>query len=316
MSTSDQPLARTRDVPRSTGRRVFLTPRDLVWLEMLHRHGALPLSYLHEFTLDSASSLDASKNRMTPLFHEANTPHGGPYLRRPRQQWACETPFALQNELVHEITPAAERALRAAGRWREDAPQPSPSHWRHDFMVSCFTASVHLATLGTEFEYVFQDEILARAGATMTFDVGYRFKGRNIPLRPDRMFGIRYPDGKVRVFILEADCATETLRSSLPRKTIERNVHQYRAFIGGGLYKEALKLSGGVLVIYATTAEARMRNIQGVIEEGSPNGRSAYSLTTYLPEFGPYVKPPAIMPRLFTDPYERPGYPPFRINAV
>ncbi|MEQ9135736.1 MAG: replication-relaxation family protein [Thalassobaculum sp.] len=305
---------RTRDVPRTTGRRVTLTPRDLVWFEMLHRHGALPITYLYQFTKDQFRSLDAAKNRATPLFHEANTPHNGQYLSRPGQQWATLSPNAMQHELVHELRPAAERALKDAGLWRERAPQPSPSHWHHDFMVSCFTASVHLATLGTEYGYVFQDEILDRAVATMTFDVGERRSAKEIPLRPDRMFGIRYPSGKVRVFILEADRATETLRSTLPRKTIERNVRQYRAFIGGGLYKDALKLSGGVLVIYATTARDRMRNIQEVIAEGSPGGRNAYSLTTYLPEFGPYTRPPAVMPRLFTDPYERVGHEPFMIS--
>lgn len=301
---------RPRDTRVSTGKRISIQPRDLVWFEMLHRHGALPFRYLHEFTTHIASYEKRAVDRATDLFHENETAHGGAYLERPYQQFA--TLDARYQNMVYDISPKAEDALRETGKWRDAAPHTSNSHWRHDFMLSCVTASIHLATIGTNYRFIFQDEILERAGTSLSFSVPYTLdrKRHEHPLHPDRIFGIQYPDGKARLFIVEADCSTEPMRSRNRRKTVERCAHQYREFIGRGLYKDALKVSGGLLVIHLTTSEPRMRNMMDVVQEVS-GGANSYSLFGYLPQFSRFFKPPQVLRNLFTDPWERVGEPPF-----
>ncbi len=78
---------RRRLHPRSTGKRVSLQERDWLWLRKLHEHGPLPSSFLLAFAEDSHRSEKRAKERLTDLFNEDNTPHGGPYLARPPQQF-------------------------------------------------------------------------------------------------------------------------------------------------------------------------------------------------------------------------------------
>ena len=298
---------RRRDVAVPSGESVHITPRDLVWFEMLHRHGALPLPYLYEFTKATNRSHRSAVIRATKLFHEQQ-------LLRPHQQFA--TLDARYQTLVYDLAEKAKMELKAASLWRSRAPQPSPTHWRHDLMLSCFTASIHLATIGTECRYIFQDEILDRANTNMWFDVGYKIGAKNILLRPDRLFGIQYPNGKVRLFIVEADCGTETLQSTTHRKTIERNAKQYQAFIAGKLYKDALKVQGGLLLINLTNSADRMTNMMKVVESAASQGRNAYTLFGCLPQFARYFKPPKVMTQLFTDPWPRVGCDPFQIHVI
>ena len=307
-STHDAIGRRPRDLAVSTGKPVVLTARDLDWFEMLHRHGALPAIYLHEFTKASCRNPKRSQDRATELFHEDNTHYGGTYLSRPFQQFA--TIDARYQNLVYDLTDRSVEALKDAGRWHERAPQTSSRHWRHDFMLSCITASIHLATLGTGYRFIFQDEILDRAETGLAFDVPYRFNGKRVEhqLKPDRIFGIQYPNKKVRLFIVEADCSTEVVRSTFARKTLERSFTQYKEFIGKGLYKDALKVQGGVLVIMMTTSTGRMENMMELV-----GGANSSFLFGYLPQFSRFFKPPKVMPHLFTDPWPRAGMEPVLI---
>lgn len=296
---------RPRDKRVPTGETVLIQPRDLMWFEMLHRHGALPFPYLHEFTKGSERFLIGASRRTKVLFHEG-------YLTRPYQQFV--TLNARYQTLVYDLSPKGEQLLKGAGTWRELAPRTASTHWAHDFMLACITASIHIATLGTEYRFIFEDEILARAGAEKReFDVGYTTaSGKTFLLRPDRFFGIEYPTGDTRLFVVEADRGTETQMSDQGRKTIERNAEQYKRFIGGHLYKDVFKTRAGMLVLHVTTSEQRMRNMMAVTDRVI--GPNTYSLFTYLPQFSRYFKPPKVLNHLFTDPLLRVGKDAFSIG--
>lgn len=89
---------RSRTTPQSTGKRVTVQERDLLWFQKLREHGPLPSSFLLEYCKASHSSEKRAQDRLTDLFHEDNTPHDGTYLTRPLQQF--RTIDSRQNQLV------------------------------------------------------------------------------------------------------------------------------------------------------------------------------------------------------------------------
>src|SRR5690348_16732506 len=96
--------------PQSSGRKVSPTARDLAVFHAIYRHGPLPTSFLYEFTRHVGRDKDALKHRLEDLYNEKDTLHGGPYLSRPEKQF--DSFFARYQELLHELTPQSEQALR------------------------------------------------------------------------------------------------------------------------------------------------------------------------------------------------------------
>src|SRR5690606_16215844 len=99
-------------------------------------------SFLLEFAKRTHKSEKRARERLTDLFNEENTPHGGCYLTRPPQQF--RTIDSRYNQLVYDLAPAALAALNEQG----SPIRPTRSGpWLHSFMVSCITASIELACL-------------------------------------------------------------------------------------------------------------------------------------------------------------------------
>lgn len=269
---------RSRMKPESTGKRVTPQTRDLLWFEKLAEHGPLPSSFLLEFCKDTHRSEKRGKERLTDLFNESNTPEGDAYLTRPVQQFSIID--ARYKPIVYELSPASLSALSKSGCPIE--PRRS-GPYRHSLMVSCITASFELACRERDdVNYIPQSKILARANASLRWpaeiydpedDVTYQKD-----LIPDAMFGLEYltPKGKrYRFFALEADRATEPLRSSTNhRKSFKRHLLQYEDYIECGGYREHLKLTAPMLVLNVTTCEVRFQRMLEVTRDFYPDGNS------------------------------------------
>lgn len=318
--THDSIGRRHREVPQPTGKRITPTDRDVFWLEKLHRHGPLSTPYLLAYSKLVRRSDTRAKDRLTDLFNEDATPHGGSYLARPWQQF--ETLDARYQDLVYDVTDAGGQCLEAHDRSREFTPHPSGS-WKHRFMVSTITASIELATIATDnVRYIFADEILERVGRPLSFPVTIRAGNETTTkqLIPDGLFGIEYTDGDghstYRFFLIEADRSTEPGEaSSLDRKSYLRTILQYREFVGCGLYKEALGLKAGLLALHVTTSDRRLKNLLDLTEKHSPSGGNNYMLYRAVPEFGRYFTTPRILTDLFTGEWQRANRPAFRIDT-
>jgi Replication-relaxation len=318
--THDAINRRRRDRPLSTGKRVTPQPRDLLWFQKLHEHGPLSSTFLHEFSKHLAKSEKRSRDRLTDLFNESHTPHNGAYLTRPWQQF--QTFDARYQDLVYDVAPAAERALKQEGNWHETGAGPS-GPWHHRYMVAAITASIELATLDEpNLTYIPQHAILGRAGTTLRYSVPFKNpktgKVLQSDLIPDAVFGLEYHHGgksSFRFFVVEADRATEPSRASkFNRKSHLRNFLQYREYVGRGLYKEHLKLTAGLLVLNVTTSEATMANMLKLAAEVSPGGNS-YQLFRACPQFGKYFKPAKLLDGLLAGDWERVGSGSFRIDV-
>lgn len=317
--THDTLNRRRRDRPHSTDKRVTPQPRDLLWFQKLHEHGPLSSTYLHAFSKHLARSEKRARDRLTDLFNETRTPHGGAYLTRPWQQF--QTFDARYQDLVYDLGSPAEAALGQHGLLHDTCGGPG-GPWQHRYMVAAITASIELAALDDpNLSYIPQHAILARAGATLRCPVPFKHPKTGKELRsdliPDAVFGLEYRHGgspTYRFFVVEADRGTEPSRASrFNRKSHLRNFLQYREYVGRGLYKQHLGLTAGLLVLNVTTSEATLANMLTIAGEVSPNGNS-YQLFRCCPQFGRYFKPPKPLTELLAGKWTRVGMEPFGIG--
>lgn len=286
---------RNRLKPISSGKRVTPQERDLLWFSKLAEHGPLPSSFLLAYVQHSHKSEKRAKERLTDLFNEDNTPHGGRYLIRPPQQF--RTIDSRYNQLVYDLTPAALTALQGEGA---AIRRSSSGPWLHSFMVSCITASIELACLERDdIIYIPQSQILARANAELRWptriaDPASR-KQFTKDLMPDAVFGLEHLTDRgplFRFFVVEADRATEPATSSnFHRKSFERHLLQYREYVEYGGYREHLKLTAPMLVLNVTTDLKRTERMQKVVGEQFPQG-SNYQLFQCWEDFGSVFRPP------------------------
>jgi len=284
---------RSRLSASSTGKRVSPTTRDLLWFFKIAEHGPLPSSFLLEYSRSSHKSDKRAKERLTDLFNEDNTPHGGPYLIRPPQQF--RTIDSRYNQLVYDLAPAALRALLDQ-EGSEATKRARSGPWLHSFMVSCITSSIELGCLECEnLTYIPQSSILARAGAELRYPTritdpatGYEY---DKDLIPDAIFGLEYHSGagsRFRFFAVEADRATEPATSSnFNRKSFQRHLLQYQQYIEHGLYKQHLSLTAPMLVLNVTSDHIRMAKMAELTGQHFSAAGCNYQLFHCWEDFGP-----------------------------
>ena len=153
---------RNRMMPQSTGKRVRLTERDLLWMSKINTHGPLSSSELYAFGKHLGANEQRTKNRLTDLFNEDNNAHGKPYLTRPKQQF--DTIDARYNELVYDLTRTGIKALQDHDMYHlHNGTSLGP--WWHGRLVAQTTAKVEIETLSDEkTNYIPGWQILERAG--------------------------------------------------------------------------------------------------------------------------------------------------------
>ncbi|MEM6500076.1 MAG: replication-relaxation family protein [Pseudomonadota bacterium] len=312
-SDTDTLGRRTRLSPSPTGKRVSPTKRDLRWFAALAEHGPLPSSFLLALSGNSHRSEKRTRERLTDLFHEDNTPHGGAYLMRPPQQF--RTIDSRYNQLVYDLTPASDAALKKAGI---SIHRQRFGPWLHNHMVACITASIELACLShPDIRYIPQSAILARANAELRWktNIADQATGKTYrkDLLPDAVFGLEYrtPSGsRFRFFAIEADRATEPLTSrNFNRKSFERHLQQYAEYIERGEYQKHLNLTAPMLVLNTTTSEARAERMLALTEEFFPSGNNYQLVATWVAFGTPFV-PPNPKHALLQGEWSRAGWPP------
>lgn len=309
---------RNRLTPQSTGKRVSPTERDVLWLQKLAEHGPLSTSFLLAFSDGSHASQKRASERPCDLFHEDNTPDGGPYLIRPPQQF--RTIDSRYNQLVHDVAPAGWRALK---RTVDSTQHSAPSGpWLHRFMTGYITASIELACLRREdMSYIPQSTILKRAGTTLRCSITITDPATKQPMTkdliPDALFGLQYhtPVGdRFRFFAVEADRATEpTTSTNWNRKSFLRNLLQYDAYVSGGAYRQHLKLTAPLLVLNVLSDQQRMERMVECVAKSYPHGNS-FMLFQVWEDFGPAFRPPHPQSSLLMGDWVRGGLAPFSIE--
>ncbi len=292
---------RHREVPSSSGKRITPQPADVLVCELLHRLGPLSRQTLITLTSHLRKNAFESTKRLGDLYHEANTPHGGPYLSRPEQQFY--TLNAERNQLAYDLTKHGKQLLKDHGKFRERAPGAAAwGHWFHDHFLATALASIY-ADAGDA--YVFQDTILERCNTDLSFMVDGK------KLVPDGLFGINYGHKKI-LYMVEAyyhrkdtGTATETIRSrNDKKKTFQRSLDQYGKFITS---KEPMKIFGTpVMVLNLFTNLSSMQTAMSITDK-------SFMLFRYVPEAAGMSKPYDLFKGLYGS-YVRVGHPMFSMS--
>ena len=302
---------RKRTTPSATGKRLTLQPADLIWLARLAEHGPLPSSYLLAFTRHLRRSDKRATERLTDLFNEDNTQHSGRYLVRPPQQF--RTIDSRYNQLVYELGKAGRRALAERGLGTTGPNQGGP--WLHRLMVACVTASIELAAEArSDLSYIPGSTILARATTPLRYPIAsidpVTKTRRSQDLVPDAIFGLTYHTqlgDRYRFFVVECDRATEPLTSANGRrKSWQRALQHYHAYIAQGAYKTHLKLTAPLLVLNVTSDPMRLTKM--IAQTEREMGPCSYQLFQAWEVFGPLWRPPSPHPELLEQPWRRAGH--------
>jgi hypothetical protein len=320
---TDTLARRLRYGRQSTGRRITPTEADVLTFQVLDRHGPLPSTFIHEFTKHLRHSEGRTKERLGHLYHEDNTPHGGPYLDRPWQQW--QTMNARYQPAVSENTALAEQVLTERGLLPAPAHTQGSVQFAHRFMVACITASIELAIKNDPtLRFIPQQEILERSPnqtleipCTIAYTNPRTGKRQTLekPLMPDAIFGIEYEGSGFRFYMLEADRIHEPVRrADLNETSYLRKVLQYREVIEKGLYKKHFGMKAGMLVLNVTTNFQHMHHIIELVNELTGDRGSPYLLFKTMPQFGKYLRIPPVTTELLTVPWHRGKFEPFHIN--
>ncbi len=285
--THDRLDRRKRTVRSSTGKRVTPQARDVVWFQKLYEHGPLSSSFLHAYTRSFRTCEKRAKDRLTDLFNEANTPHGGPYLSRPRQQF--DRIDARYRDLVYDLEPAALAAM-IEQTLLSGQPRSHYGAWWHNHLVASVTASIELAAISDpSVAFIPQHKILDRAGTTLRCPVTISEPGSNrvrtIELIPDALFGLEYQTEKgprYRFFAVEVDRGTEPcITSNWNRKSYLRSLLQYEQYVASFLYREHLKLTAPLLVLNVFTSKVAMARMMKLVEDRFPNLASVMLFAHY-----------------------------------
>ena len=294
MQHTDKLGRRNRIHPQSTEKTIRLTERYLMWFSKLAEHGPLPSSFLLAFAKGKFQSKKRATERLTDLFNETNTAYNGAFLKRPLQQF--RTLDSRYNQLVYDLEPAAIAALQIE---RPEASKPTKhaGPWVHQLMVSCATASVDLGRqTERNVRYIAQSFLLSRAGC----DLRYTFKTStlkgisNKTLIPDAVFGLEYATEKgarYRCFAVEADRSTEPGTSrNTNRKSWQRTLQQYNAYIGKRYYQTHLNLKAPLLLLIIVPDQKRAQQILRLIPRFAPDIERQVLIQTWE-SFGVAFKP-------------------------
>lgn len=308
---------RHRGTRTSTGARIRVQPRDIAVFKALHEHGPLPTHYLYEYARAQSKSLNAFKKRLTPLYHERDTEHGGEYLSRPGEDYSAVTRF--ENE-IHDITRHAEHALEEHGH--QLVPRTFENGLSaHRFMVSCTSASLEIAVNEeASLRWIPRSRILELSKSpTLKIPCTITHKGTTSTraLIPDDIFGIEYigDQSYYRLFAVEDDRGNEPYkRASLEETSYLAKILRYQQVIEKGIYKEHFGRKCGLLVLNVTTTTSHMRGIIDLIMEMTGGRGLPYMLFKVVPCFGKRLAVPPVMRELLTTPWLRAGYPPIDIS--
>lgn len=265
------------------GKRIELTPRDLVYFAALERHGPLSGPVLFEFAKQVAKNERGHKDRLTDLYHETKTEHGGPYLERPEQQFANVNARYLP--MTYEITRFGVRALREAGIPLQAAAPPS-GPYLHRFMTAAITASIELHAMAERHRFISSGEIIRhpkcpQSTRSAANTLAIRVNGTTII--PDALYGIDY-GGKYRFWALEADRGTEPLNgNSRASRYLKDKIDSYATVVCLETYRHVWGIP--VLSIrIVCESEGRVRHIRDIINRVvDPRAKSRFVVEAMQP---------------------------------
>jgi len=295
---------------RALANNVLITDNDIRDIfEPLSRHAQLTTRQLVAF---GSRHPILTKARLGTLWHatEGQRSH---WLHRLNEDVLFANHLSVDD--MHRLGSEAEALLRAKeiippGEWvansRIGGNSAAPSRifrLAHDHMASDIAINIEIGARAAGAPYCSHVHILQAAPPETRMQpkplkIPVEVDGRQSFVEPDALFSIRG-----RNYALEADKATESIKAVIVPKILA-----YREIVSAGIIDEYLGIDN-LRVLFATTSEARMRNIMQELALIAKHGKSTLFCFRAESGFGDFLKTPAPTGRLFNAPWRRVGYP-------
>lgn len=335
MSVTDAKGRRFRGRRQSTGKRNALSPDDLKIFNLLYRYRYLDTNHLYAFFQDR--NFKWFQRRLSELFHEKNTPHGGPYLDRPDAQYGHANMLyrpAVYSLNKYSLAALIDNKVIGAEPYR---PKDSSSQFTHDLITSHAMASLEIGARETPsvrfipwegiYEQLPEETRSAEKPYALHAPVSYTFprsgktvaKDDNLVIPDGKFFGLAYelPDGssRYRFLALETNLRVEVRRNNLSDPSHLKKFLGWREIAARRLYHTRLGLPN-LQVLMLTTDERMMRRSMQLLEELTRGKGSGMFLFKTAPALGDPLLSPLPMRDLFTGAWERVGYPSVTLSKV
>lgn len=206
--------------------------------------------------------------------------------------------------------------------------------FRHSMMICDGISNIELGILMTPgYTFIPQDEILAKAtvpnplrlpcSIAFTFKDGHREELSNHHAVPDGVFGIRMPDSRTFLFLVEANFYTPLSRTTLGSSSLLKKLLCYHNIKEtGAVYKNLGKKGFTVLFLFPnyrlkrehTGQNSRIENAVELVRELF--GTSELFLMKKMAIQEEEWKYPKPYPELFTEEWERGGLPPIKLTDL
>jgi hypothetical protein len=284
MKTHDTLGRRNKFLIQPKGKQVSTTERDLLWYHAIHRHGPLPVAFLHEFSKHIRKGYNAAQDRATDLTNDAQT-----LTRMYRSKRELGVAF------VYNLNDKSRIILEEYDLWSELAPRLHPP-FEHMLMVSSITASIEIQAKEKGIGFKSQQELITKP---------LEFPYEKSKLIPDGLCALVRNEKQLALFI-EADRSSEPNTSSKYRSSLDRKVEQYTDLFATKRYRD-IGLDSDAMLLFITTTEAKRRAMLSIIEKKFPKGYARIGVHV-LTDFGTDFTIPKPF-NMLDVPFSRCGYP-------
>jgi hypothetical protein len=295
-----------------SGKRLVLQSRDIEIFKLLHRY-----RYLRSTTIWDLLPLNVRgrsfkrfQDRLTDLFHETDTNHGGAYLDWPQLQRRSFS--ARHTPSIYALSPAGEALLEEFGIQVPnvtdlvcDGRMNAKREFPHAMMICDTLASIELGThADPNIRFVPWPEIMTKAPQitrcshnpfAIPVKISHRFPRTSVVVHdqfnliPDGLFGLAYtqPNGKIlfRFFVLEAERRNRVNTGSLKGSSFLKKILAYRYIIDGGIYKSQFGIPN-LMVLTVVPHLARIETMTKAVIDLLGNSGSPYFLFNTIPVLG------------------------------
>lgn len=319
---------RSRNHRTPLGKVARVTPRHLQILNLLHRYRFLDTNHIYALLGSRNTNV---RSALSDLFHE----HG--LVNRLPQRAFMRDP--LYDPDIYELsddgaTLIAERTqLVQPATWLKHGRYGAKTLAAHNLTICHAVASIEAAAKASGLRFLTCTEILARAPKAtqearqpfaIPVSISHAFPGgkvhrSDLPVIPDAVFALQYPNGTYRCFALEIDRATMPLtRSNLDETSYLRKLLQYREVLSRGAYKAHFGMTETPMLLLTVTTNLRhLEGIKALLQNlaGENRWKRAF-LFKAEPSLGSFERAPQPALSLLTTGWDRVGNPPLFINST
>lgn len=249
-----------------------LTDDDVEIVRQLARHRFLRSTHIAALV---GRSPDRTNDRLAKLFHAG-------YIDRPRTQLDYY-PHRGSTPMVYALADRGARLLHVRGgadfstvEWSRKNREAGRPFIEHQLEIMDFYVGLQIAAAARDDVQVLHPDALVAAFPDQVFSASNPFALQtrvnhhgtmlNVGLVPDLVFGLRFPDGSRRCFMVEIDRGTMPVsRSNMLQSSYERKM---RAYLSAHAARQHERHFGWKTfrVLTVTTTQERLRTMMGALQ--------------------------------------------------